>query len=277
MMYFRDFSVAIGMGPQFLKNFLDGGTTWNDHYEYTTSDGVTKYSLGIDAAIIKSEYEAHTKTTVYGAPDGGAEEEYPGYFSNFHNDGEECRMGVIQCCYTGNRIKDFVGNADMCAHDMTLSAKSNHISAKSYTIFDTDSTNEEKESYCTGFAWEEDSFADAVKYNTLFHMAMKENLFDNGYVRNIPGAPLCGCAEQMPIIDNAGCVKAKEGYKIDTNTGKVSVDISWEDCNDLTDYYSSLTGRGDTEKFFLKAKVVESGKCGDAADNFMNDRMLIHA
>lgn len=256
-----------------MKNFLDGGTTWNDHKEYVDEDGVTKYSLEVDAAIIKSEYEAYTKTTVYSAPNGGAEDEYPGYFSNFYNDNQECRMGAMMCCYTDNREGDFVGNADICAHDMALSAKSNHVKAKSFTVFDTSAPNQ---AYCTGFAWEEGSFADAVKYNTLFHMAMKENLYDKGYVQNIPGAPMCGCVEQMPIVDNAGCVKAKEGYKIDTTTGKISVDISFEGCNDLSAYYKSLEGRGDTEKFFMDAKIVTSGTCDAAAFDFMNERMLVH-
>jgi len=271
-----DLSVAVGKGPQFLKNFLDGGTTWNDNYKNTEGE----YSLEVDSARIGGVYSTDGKHAVFSTPDGGTSETYPQYFSNFYNGDRECRLGAMTCCYTASRgtnglpSSDSAGSAKMCAHDMTLSAKSNHIKSKSYTIFDTQPADD---TYCTGFAWEEGSFSDAVKYNTLFHLTVK-NLFDptKGYVKNIPGAPMCGCTEQMPIIDNAACTKVKEGYTIDTNTGEIKVDLSWEDCGNLRDHYSSLPGRGDTEKFFMNSQIVEKGKCEKAAKSFMNDRMMIH-
>ena len=48
-----DLSDAIGKGPQFLKNFLDGGTTWNDNYE---ANG--KYVLSEDVSIIPKLYNS---------------------------------------------------------------------------------------------------------------------------------------------------------------------------------------------------------------------------
>lgn len=268
---FRDLSVAVGKGPQFLKNFLDGGTTWNDNYD--TADG--QYSLETDAAIIDVLDASTARNVVFSTPDGGTSAHYPYYFSNFYNEDHECRLGAIECCYTASRKDATVDdNAEMCALDMSLAAQSNHIKSKSYTIFNTKSTDD---TYCSGFAWEEGTFGDAVKYNTLFHMAMKENLYNKGRVKNIPGAPLCGCAEQMPIITNAACTRATEGYVIDSS-GAVSVSIGWDDCDgkDLLDYYDNLPGRGDTEKFFMKSKIVGEGKCEEAIDNFMNDHMLIH-
>merc|ERR1740124_1193147 len=111
------------------------------------------------------------------------------------------------------------------------------IHANSITYF---KTQESDNTHCSGFAYEKNSFQDTVKYNTLFHMAMMTNLYKKGYVKNIPGAPLCGCVEQMPVIDGAACVKAIEGYKIDSE-GNVSVNISWEDCGmDLAAYYDTL-------------------------------------
>jgi hypothetical protein len=264
----RDLSDAIGKGPQFLKNFLDGGTTWNDHYE---ANG--KYVLSEDAKVIDDVYTTDAKTSVFASPDGGTSEHYPYYFSNFYRGNQECRLGVIECCYTSSRkaSKPFSGNADMCALDMTAAAKSNHIKAKSMTIYDTKSQDQ---AYCSGFAYENGSFGDAVKYNTLFHMAMKTNLYDEGLVRNIPGAPLCGCAEQMPIIDNAKCIKAVEGYTMDSN-GNVGVSISWDDCgSDLATYYDSLD-RTATEKYFVHSQIVERGQCAAAAKSFLNDQMLV--
>jgi len=105
-------------------------------------------------------------------------------------------------------------------------------------------------------------------------MAMMTNLYKKGYVKNIPGAPLCGCVEQMPVIDGAACVKAIEGYKFDSK-GNVSVQISWEDCGmDLAAYYDTLD-KSDMEKFFVKSKIVEHGTCAKASKSFMNEHMLV--
>jgi len=260
-----DLSETTGKGPQFLKNFLDGGTTWNDNIQ-----SGNEYILDVDAAIIPTMYE-NAKTTVFSTPDGGTSETYPGYFSNFFYGDSECRLGVIECCYTSTRLSTaLIDNAEMCALDLHYAAKSNHIASKSFTIYDT---QESDETYCSGFAYEKDSFEETVKYNSLFHMAMMTNLHEKGYVKNIPGAPLCGCVEQMPIIDGAACVKAIEGYTIDDN-GNVSAKISWDDCGmDLISYYDTLN-RSKMEKFIVKSKIVEKGQCAAAARDFMNERML---
>jgi len=199
-----DLSDAVGKGPQFLKNFLDGGTFWN---EYTDTTGV--YSLEDSASQVQQVSSVITET-VLSAPDGGANAKYPNYFSNFYNDGEKCRLWAITCCYTASRSPGttLAGNSDMCAHDMYLSAQSNHIHKKSYTIYDPQGTNN---AYCSGFAWDEGSFADDVKYNTLYKMAIGENLFEHDRVRNIPGAPMCGCAEQMPIIPTLHVLRLLKG------------------------------------------------------------------
>lgn len=264
-----DLSDTLGMGPQYLKNFLDGGTTWNDNYENDNGE----YLLRADTDIINSVYQESAKNVVFATPDGGTSEHYPQYFSNFFRGDQECPLGVIECCYTASRGDVALpGNAEMCALDMTGAAKSNHIKSQSYTFFDTQPSNE---MYCSGFAYEKESFGDAVKYNTLFHMAMKKNLRDNGLVKNIPGAPLCGCVEQMPIVDNADCVKAMDGYTIDGN-GNIGVNIRWRDCGmDLYSYYEGLSGRNNIEKYFVKSKVVGKGQCLSAALSFMNDRMLV--
>lgn len=270
-----DLSDVIGKGPQFLKNFLDGGTTWNDNYE---ADG--NYILSEDAAIIPTVYESKAKNTVFSSPDGGTSETYPQYFSNFYNGDKECRLGVIECCYTASRSPDtskipgLDNNAEMCALDLTLSAKSNHIQSPDFRpSFTYYGTQEQDDSYCSGFAYDKGSFGDTVKYNTLFHMAMKTNLYDKNYVKNIPGAPMCGCVEQMPVVDNASCVKEKEGYTIDSD-GEITLAMSWEDCGtDLYSYYESLPGKGKMEKFFVREKIVGEGKCEAAAISFMNEKM----
>jgi len=160
---------------------------------------------------------------------------------------------------------------------MTLAKKSNHIKLKSWTVYDADP---EDKTFCTGFAYDSGSFDDKVKYNTLFHMAMKTNLVDNGYVKEVPGAPMCGCVEQMPVVTNASCVKAHEGYVIETDN-TLRVDITWTGCEiegtkaNLMDYYMSLPERTNMEKFFVKTKLVGDGQCAAAADAFLNDKFIV--
>ena len=115
-----------------------------------------------------------------------------------------------------------------------------------------------------------------MKYNTLYKIDIGENLFEHCRVRNISGAPMCGCAEQMPIITNAACTKVVEGYMLNPD-GSITANMSWEDCGmNLLDYYNSLPGRQYTEGFFMEARLVGEGKCPKAMESFMNDRMLIH-
>ena len=38
----------------------------------------------------------------------------------------------------------------------------------------------------------------------LFDVAFKQSLYDKGYVKNVPGSPMCGCIEKMPTVTRAG-------------------------------------------------------------------------
>eukprot|EP00560_Eucampia_antarctica_P006038 CAMPEP_0197824344 /NCGR_PEP_ID=MMETSP1437-20131217/1603_1 /TAXON_ID=49252 ORGANISM="Eucampia antarctica, Strain CCMP1452" /NCGR_SAMPLE_ID=MMETSP1437 /ASSEMBLY_ACC=CAM_ASM_001096 /LENGTH=350 /DNA_ID=CAMNT_0043423939 /DNA_START=68 /DNA_END=1120 /DNA_ORIENTATION=+ len=261
-----DFVDSLGKGPQFLKNFLDGGTAWNDYIQ----DG-DNHVLSEDASNLVENYDT-AKTVTYAAPDGGTDDTYPLYFSNFKNYGKECPLGVIECCYKDTRLTNTLeDNAEMCALDMTLARQSNHIEGKSWTFYNT---QEGDKTYCTGFAYEEGSFDEKVRYNTLFHL-LKDNLMGKGYVKNIPGAPMCGCISQMPIVTNAACVKVKEGYAID-DEGSVKMNLNWEDCGtDLYSYYEALNDRDSTEKRFVKDKIVGVGGCKIAGISFLNEKMLV--
>jgi hypothetical protein len=262
-----DLSDVVGKGPQFLKNFLDGGSSWNNDQVLNKTD----------AEGINASYDAYAGSVVFTTPNGGADDAYPGYFSNFFNGDQECRLGAIECCYTsrrgGEEVKD---NSEMCALDMTLAKKSNHIKLQSWTVYDA---KPEDKTYCTGFAYDADSFDDSVKYNTLFHMAMKTNLVDNGYVQEVPGAPMCGCVEQMPVITNSACVKPVEGYVIQTDNS-VRINVSWEDCTvegqpaNLMEYYMSLQ-KTNMEKFFVQTKIVGDGNCPAAAEKFLNNQFWV--
>ena len=104
---------------------------------------------------------------------------------------------------------------------------------------------------------------------------MMTNLYEKGYVRNIPGAPMCGCIEQMPVVDNTACVKPIESWTIDNN-GTIGVNLSWEDCGrNLAKYYKTLKGKATWEKNFVNERIVRTGKYPAATRHFMNERFLV--
>jgi len=85
---------------------------------------------------------------------------------------------------------------------------------------------------------------------------MYDHMYKRGYVRNVPGAPMCGCVEQMPIVSRSDCTQidvVKESFKFTYDTVKavITMDearIKYNACqglnnrnNDLRAYYQQLT------------------------------------
>ena len=65
-----------------------------------------------------------------------------------------------------------------------------------YAIFEK---NAEEDSHCHGFAWAEDPTDTSARFkgNKLFYVSMYDHLLQRGYVRSVPGAPMCACVEQV--------------------------------------------------------------------------------
>ena len=61
--------------------------------------------------------------------------------------------------------------------------------------------------------------ANIYKGNNLFYMSMYDHMYQRGYVRNVPGAPMCACAENMAIVTRADCTesRAEEQFKFSWN------------------------------------------------------------
>ena len=133
--------------------------------------------------------------------------------------------------------KDPADNTNICYIDHTRSSKSNHMSA-GYSIFGDAQTNKEnvegsvhckQGAYsllllvhlddinlhscfpCTGhgFAWGEDPLHtdNVYKGNLLFYVSQYDHLTQRGYARNIPGSPMCACAENMAVVTRADCTQ----------------------------------------------------------------------
>merc|ERR1712071_138260 len=208
-------------GRQFDKAFFDGETTWNEQVE---DDG--KYVLSQDAGRVKSVHDAAAGTTVF---------EWPGsdYMTNFKG----CSANAVTCCYVAARLNgetDPADNSDVCVVDPAAAPKTNHIqnNGHPYTIFEA---NADDKTFCQGFVYssDADSFDNKVKATTLFEMSMYDALLTKGYVRSVPGAPMCGCIEQMPIVSSSACVETKEGYTISSG-GVVAVAMEYGKCDEAT-------------------------------------------
>jgi hypothetical protein len=54
-------------------------------------------------------------------------------------------------------------------------------------------------------------------------------MYIRGYVKNIPGAPMCACAEQMPTVSRADCTQIDFESKFlgfGQNLGSVRSDLA---------------------------------------------------
>lgn len=152
-------------------------------------------------------------------------------------------------------------NTDVCYVDMERSAESSHIGG-GFAIFPDDS---EGDVHCHGFAWGHNPEDLQVRYkgNNLFYVSMYDHFYARGYVRAVPGAPMCACAEQMPVVSRADCTEMniEETFKYvydDTSqrfkVSFVDVTIEFHSCqgannnnNDLEAYFERLVDDGHAE------------------------------
>merc|ERR1712226_1262208 len=116
--------------------------------------------------------------------------------------------------------------------------------------------------HCHGIAWGLDEYEPDARYkaNNLFYVSMYDHMYKRGYVRNIPGAPMCGCLEQMPVVSRSDCtqVDVTESYRFVHKDGVpgfgASVDratVEFNSCqgtenrnNDLLYYLKRLESEG---------------------------------
>ena len=282
-----------------LEEFFDGGTSANWEIEYANEDGVATNVLKEDFSRINSFYTSSAQQGVV---------EYPDYMKNF----DDCEYRAAYCCWIQDRQandnngncndpyeencvdKDPADNADLCYVDMSLVPQSAHVQS-GYSIFPGDDDDGEGAIHCHGFAWGDDSSAPDARYkgNNLFYVSLYDHFYTRGYVRNVPGAPMCGCAEQMPIVSRADCtemeVSEKYQYKYNGATGggftvtQKSVAIEFNSCegvdadgnddnNDLESYYRRLVieeRASEEELEELQTRLV--GDCEDAIDELLDE------
>merc|ERR1712176_1155881 len=246
---------------QFVNEFFDGGNIWNYGVD---KDGV---NLAQDAARIKVVSDQFASNKIIGFPE----------VHNF----EGCKLRAAMCCYPAKRQGaariEVDDNSNACYMDFRKARQSSHV-RDGYSIYSGDGN--EGGLHCHGFAWGNDYGYQgaAFKGNTLFEVAMVKGLAGSGHVGHLPGAPMCGCVENMPVVTRADCTKTTvsqtvtikyspaEQFVASANIGN----INHSDCGDLSSYYAGLVQSGQAsanEKARLDKHLV--GDCTPALTEFL--------
>jgi len=191
----------------------------------------------------KNTIIAFPKYLAYGTVEGEVALEY-GAQMDLDN---SCDLKTIMCCFTDDsQMTSFEANGDtttdVCSHDLGDSPESNHIKA-GMSFF----PGVEDRAHCVGFTWTDND--DELLGNLLYDISFK-NSITKGYRAGVPGAPMCGCVEHMPLVGSAMCRTAKRdgdiSYKFNKNSqGNITADntakIVFDNCEhgDLANQYKA--------------------------------------
>jgi hypothetical protein len=277
-----------------FSSLIAGGTYWNEARETTNTNGDVVNVLSVDPG--EKIVEIQNTDAVSGLID------LPEQIVNF----EECELRAAMCCWVQDRQADNDGNCqtpydencvdadptdntDICGAVMGRSPQSNRVQ-NGFSLFPGGS---EGATHCHGFAWTENKlYASAIfKGNTLFHVSLFDHLYTRGYVKNVPGAPMCGCVEQMPIVSRADCtqtqlVQATTFAFRGDNTVEVTPSGEWEvqfnSCqginginNNLLAHYALLVEQDKATQAELEAlagTVLGPGtNCSNVINNFLDN------
>ncbi|KAL3823285.1 hypothetical protein ACHAXA_003433, partial [Cyclostephanos tholiformis] len=301
------FTNAAGRGDDFHFEgmFFNGRTDWQEDVETLVSNAATDI-LKEDAEQVRVFYDGTAQ---------GRRVEWPGTLSNFQSSVKDrdnlatCTTNAAMCCWPKDRQandnngncataydencvnKDPADNTDLCFVDVNRTSTDGYESAKGYLGFPLDNNDGEGAIHCHGLAWSNDVNDRTARYkgNNLFYVSMYDHMYQRGYVKNIPGAPI---VEQMPTVTRSDCtqIDVVESFTIDYNpisntfTPKLtSVDVNFNACqginnqnNDLWAYMARLYYQGDiTPKQFGDAgRIITNGDCEGASANQLNKMNL---
>ena len=184
---FKDIS---GRGYQFDNEYFNGGTFLNGEYE--------NVDIRDKASFVETKYEEVAEQELLEFPDK--------YIKNNFN---RCQAQTVMCCWVQDRQddndgncaendcvdKDPADNTEICAVDLHKAKKNNHVQG-GFALFLDDAAGD---AHCHGFAWSNDITDESYQYrgNNLFYVSMYDHLNVRGYVREVPGAPMCSCIEKV--------------------------------------------------------------------------------
>lgn len=272
--------MATGNNYEFDKNFMDGGSRWNSQTEQNLT-------IAIDAGRATRFLQNGASTQRVAWPTYAALQNYTKvfnptgqpYMSNY-NLSESCALRTVMCCYTTDRTTGLPisnGNANVCNNDLRGGRHSTHVQ-RGVAVYDSTVP-----AYCTGFSWSSDNTSASYQYrgNSLADLTLG-TLLNKKYVKNIPGAPMCGCLEQMPVVTNAACRQVSvtnEQWQL-TNNGnqltfkQLSASVTFSDCSSSLQSYTSTVASA-TEQAQVALRIVGTGNCAAANTNFTSERLIL--
>lgn len=205
------FSAITDEGSVFDKEYYDGGTYYNEQRESINVHGITTNKLANNpGSRIRNIHDTIAQSRGITFPD---------YVDNF----ESCDLSSVLCCFVQDRqANDNNGNCDdpyneecvdanpgdntdICYVDMSRSPSSSRTSS-GFALFEEE---DEDASHCHGIAWAEDPTDPSARFkgNNLFFVSLYDHFTQRGYVRNVPGAPMCACAEKVrKVVEQMACV-----------------------------------------------------------------------
>jgi len=107
----------------------------------------------------------------------------------------------------------------------------------------------------------------------------------NGSVEQIPGAPLCGCLDRMPVVTNAKCTQVTSvdsSVEVTFMSSLGVFDSTFNfgtimntDCGDFVSHYRDLEGGNDTpDTSFVAERIVGATGCPGATAAFLATKRL---
>mmetsp|Transcript_30342 Transcript_30342/g.63404 ORF Transcript_30342/g.63404 Transcript_30342/m.63404 type:complete len:408 (-) Transcript_30342:265-1488(-) len=294
-------------GAQFDNEYYSGGGEWN--YEIETASG--EDILAYDASRVDDIYYYEAQRKVIEFPEN-IESFNPFNRENSFNgiqDLDGCDLNAAFCCFAQDRQagdnngncatpyeyncidKDPADNTNICYIDHARSGNSG------FSIFgdlQTGKENIEGSVHCHGFTWGDDPLSqdNVYKGNLLFYVSMYDHMTQRGYVRNIPGSPMCACAENMAVVTRADCTQVQVDEKV---TFRWTVaDSSLEAVVYIDDIdYNACTGLDANNNLLERARKLEdigalaeekvtaieeilvgstAGKCNAAIETFLGTK-----
>jgi hypothetical protein len=274
-LHLSGFGNVTSKGQQFDKAFMDGVGAFNNDAEAniklaSSAARVMRFDANVasNARVLWPEYESlrpYVGTNI--AP----------YTSNF-NLTSSCALRAAMCCFVEDRMDGVLeSNSVACRHDIADSRQSSNLNS-GWGIYNSTTTK----AYCTATAWgAENSTSELYKGNALYDISFG-TMLRKGYVKNIDGAPMCGCVENMPVVSNTDCREltvSKEEYSITiTSAGalniiQIDVVITYIPCtkSPFITHYSTLASTQEIAK--MQTRIVGDCKVSNAAS--LNDRFLV--
>ena len=147
---------------------------------------------------------------------------------------------------------------------MERSPQANHV-AGGFILYPDDV---EEDTHCHGFVWSDDDNDESKIYkaNNLFYVSMEDHLRTRGYVRNVPGAPMCGYDFQYTgVADNL--------FEAIVRGRKVSFDAcDGETANDLASKYAQMVDDDEITEDARFDEIVVGDNCAVKIDEFLESK-----